>query len=204
MAEQITDELLLARAASGDAAAFQILYERYRDAIFRLSYRLLGSVEAAEDVAHECFLSLIRNPGRFDPARASLRTYLYAAARNQANKQFNYSGRTAAIDDLTEEPGSPLRDEPMRRVLDEELSQQVEQAIATLPPLQREALVLFEYEELSLAEIAAIVDADVGTVKGRLFRAREQMRQRLAKYFRIGREAVRIEDSLGARASRTH
>ena len=192
MADQTTDERLLERAASGDAAAFQILYERYRDAIFRFTYRLLGSVEAAEDVTHDCFLSLIKAPGRFDPARASLRTYLYAAARNLAVKQFNYFSRAAAIDELAEEPAGWENDQPIRRVLDHEMAAQVEAAISRLPPLQREALVLFEYEDLSLAEIAAVVGADIGTVKSRLFRAREQLRQRLSRYFRRDREAVRV------------
>ena len=192
MADQITDERLLERAASGDAAAFQILYERYRDAIFRFTYRLLGSVEAAEDVTQDCFLSLIKNPGRFDPARASLRTYLYAAARNLALKQFNYFSRATAIDELREEPAGSDNDQPVRRVLDQELAAQVENAISSLPPLQREALVLFEYEDLSLAEIAAIVGTDTGTVKSRLFRARERMRQRLSRYFLMDREAVRV------------
>ena len=192
MADQTTDERLLERAASGDAAAFQILYERYRDAIFRFTYRLLGSVEAAEDVTHDCFLSLIKDPGRFDPARASLRTYLYAAARNQALKQFNYFSRAAAIDELGEEPVDSNNDQPVQRVLDHEMAAQVESAISSLPPLQREALVLFEYEDLSLAEIAAIVGTDVGTVKSRLFRARERLRQRLARYFHRDREAVRV------------
>jgi len=197
LADQITDERLLVRAASGDGTAFQILYERYRDGIFRFAYRLIGSVEAAEDVTHDCFLSLIKEPGRYDPERASLRTYLFAAARNLALKQFNYFSRATAIDELQEEPVG--RDGPMRQVLDSELSSQVEQAIASLAPLQREALVLFEYEDLSLAEIAAVVGADVGTVKSRLFRARETMRQRLAKYFRIGPEAAKVEDGFGAR-----
>jgi RNA polymerase sigma-70 factor (ECF subfamily) len=192
LADQITDERLLERAASGDAAAFQILYERYRDAIFRFVYRLLGSVEAAEDVTQDCFLSLIKDPGRFDPARASLRTYLYAAARNLAVKQFNHFSRATAIDELQEEPAGSNNDQPVRRVLDQELAAQVENAISSLPPLQREALVLFEYEDLSLAEIAAIVGADIGTVKSRLFRARERLRQRLSRYFLMDREAVRV------------
>jgi RNA polymerase sigma-70 factor (ECF subfamily) len=64
LAEQATDERLLEQAADGNTAAFQILYERYRDPIFRFAYRMLGSVEAAEDVAHDCFLSLIKEPGR--------------------------------------------------------------------------------------------------------------------------------------------
>src|SRR5437763_11455110 len=94
-----TDERLLEKAAHGNTAAFQILYERYRDPIFRFAYRLLGSAEAAEDVAHDCFLGLIKEPGRFDSTRASLRTYLYAAARNQAAKRYQSFGREATLGD---------------------------------------------------------------------------------------------------------
>jgi len=188
LADQITDERLLEQAAGGDGAAFQILYERYRDPIFRFVYRLLGSAEAAEDVAHDCFLSLIKEPGRFDAARASLRTYLYAAARNLAVKRYHSFGRETALEEVVEEPSMADRHGPMARVLDNELAIEVERAIAGLPPLQREALVLFEYEDLSLSEIAAVVGADSNTVKQRLFRAREKLRARLDRYFRIGRE----------------
>jgi RNA polymerase sigma-70 factor (ECF subfamily) len=180
----------LERAADGETTAFQILYERYRDPIFRFAYRLLGSVEAAEDVAHDCFLSLIKDPGRFDPGRASLRTYLYAAARNLAAKRYNSFAREMGIEQLSQEPVD--RHEPMAEVLGNELSEVVQRAIAELPPLQREALVLFEYEELSLAEIATIVGADANTVKARLFRAREKLRAGLNRYFRIGRETATL------------
>jgi RNA polymerase sigma-70 factor (ECF subfamily) len=193
LADNATDERLLEQAGSGNTAAFQILYERYRDPIFRFAYRLLGSVEAAEDVVHDCFLSLIKEPGRFDSTRASLRTYLYAAARNQAAKRYQSFGRETAIDELADEPRSADRQGPMALVLEDELAGEVARAIASLPPLQREALVLFEYEDLSLAEIAAVVGADSGTVKGRLFRAREKLRARLDRYFRIGREAATVK-----------
>lgn len=95
--------------------------------------------------------------------------------------------------ELKAEPVASERHHPMRQVLDDELSGEVQRAVAALPPLQREALILFEYEELSLSEVAAIVGADVGTVKGRLFRAREKLRQELAQYFNIDREIVTVE-----------
>ena len=193
MSDQVTDEQLLKQAANGDTAAFQILYERYRDPIFRFAYRLLGSVAAAEDVAHDCFLSLIKDPGRFDAAKASLRTYLYAAARNLAAKRYNSFARETNLEGLNEEPLAADRHEPIRRVLDDELAGEVERAIASLPPLQREALVLFEYEDLSLAEIAQVVGVDSGAVKARLFRAREKLRVRLDRYFRIGRETATVK-----------
>ena len=186
----MTDEQLLEEAANGDTEAFQILYERYRDPIFRFAYRLLGSAEAAEDVAHDCFLSLINDPRRFDASRASLRTYVYGAARNLAAKRYNAFGRETAIEEVPDAFHSSERHSPVTRVLESELAGEVEQAIASLPPLQREALVLFEYEELSLAEVAAVVGADANTVKGRLFRAREKLRARLDRYLRIGREPM--------------
>jgi len=192
LTNQETDERLLEDAAQGNTAAFQILYERYRDPIFRFAYRMLGSVEAAEDVAHDCFLGLIKEPGRFDSTRASLRTYLYAAARNQAAKRYLNIKRESGIDELVNEPKVAAHLDPIRQVLDNELAGEVQRAIESLPPLQREALVLFEYEDLSLAEIGAIVGADANTVKARLFRARDKLRASLNRYFRIGREAVTV------------
>jgi RNA polymerase sigma-70 factor (ECF subfamily) len=193
LAEQATDERLLEQAADGNTEAFKILYERYRGPIFRFAYRLLGSVEAAEDVAHDCFLSLIKEPGRFDATRASLRTYLYAAARNQATKRYQSLGRETGIEELPDELSGSDRPGPMALVLNEELGAEIERAIASLPLAQREALVLFEYEDLSLAEIAAIVGADSNTVKVRVFRAREKLRARLDRYFRIGDETVTVK-----------
>jgi len=193
LANRETDEQLLEDAAQGQTAAFQILYERYRNPIFRFAYRMLGSVEAAEDVVHDCFLGLIKEPRRFDSTKASLRTYLYAAARNQAAKRYQSSGRESRIEELPIEPRMAEHHEPIRQVLDDELAAEVQRAIASLPALQREALVLFEYEDLSLAEIGDIVGVDSNTVKARLFRARDKLRAKLERYFRIGREAVTVK-----------
>jgi RNA polymerase sigma-70 factor (ECF subfamily) len=153
---------------------------------------MLGSAEAAEDVTHDCFLSLIREPGRYDAEKASLRTYLFAAARNQAVRRYQNFNRESAIDEFSDEFRSPERNEPAQRVLDAELAGEVRRAIENLPPLQREALVLFEYEDLSLAEIGDIVGADSNTVKARLFRARDKLRASLGRYFRIGRETATV------------
>ena len=192
MANQETDEGLLSKAANGNTAAFQILYQRYRDPIFRFAYRLLGSVEAAEDVTHDCFLSLIKDPSRFDSNRASLRTYIYATARNLAAKRYQSAGRETTIDDLTDELVVAERYAPIAKLLDAELAEEVALAVAELPPLQREALVLFEYDELSLAEIGEVVGTDANTVKARLFRGRQKLRAKLERYFRNGREAATL------------
>lgn len=189
----MSDELLLERAERGDQAAFVDLYERHRNAVFRFAYRLLGSVELAEDVTHDCFLSLIRRPGSFEPSRTGLRTYLFAAARNLALKYFRSSGREGSLDELTNEPFLPVREQPLHQLLDEELSQKVKEAVMSLPPLQREALVLFEYEGLALSEIAAVVGSDVGAVKARLHRARQRLRSTLRPYLNSTLEIVTLE-----------
>jgi RNA polymerase sigma-70 factor (ECF subfamily) len=186
--ERTEDELLLKRAGDGDQAAFLEIYERHRLPVFRFAYRLLGSVEAAEDVTHDCFLSLIRNSANFDSTRASLRTYLLAAARNLSMKQFRNAGREASLEELVEEPAYPAQQQPLNVVLDEELANQVRKAVMSLPALQREALVLFEYEELSLSEIAEITQSDVGAVKGRLFRARDGLKRMLRPYLSANSE----------------
>jgi RNA polymerase sigma-70 factor, ECF subfamily len=186
--DRITDELLLQQASEGDQAAFLELYERHRLPVFRFAYRLLGSVETAEDVTHDCFLSLIRKPRNFDPGRASLRTYLFAATRNLAMKYFRSTGREGSLEELTEEPRFSSKQEPLRRVLDQELATQVREAVMSLPALQREALVLFEYEDLSLSEIADITQSEVGTVKARLYRAREGLRRMLRPYLDVNSE----------------
>ncbi|HEX8138637.1 MAG TPA: sigma-70 family RNA polymerase sigma factor [Pyrinomonadaceae bacterium] len=187
----MTDEGLLKSASGGDEAAFMVLYQRHADAVFRFAYRLTGSVSVAEDVTHDCFLSLIRSPARFDPARAvTLRTYLYAAARNLSLKHLRPSGSSVGLDELTEEPAGPEASQPLRQLLDEELSAEVRRAVESLPPLQREALILFEYEELTLAEVALVVGVETGVVKSRLHRARRNLRQLLAPYLSGERGAL--------------
>jgi RNA polymerase sigma-70 factor (ECF subfamily) len=191
--EPETDEALLARACRGEEAAFLALYERYREPIYRFAYRLLGSAALAEDITHDCFVSLLRRPEGFDPTRASLRTYLYAAVRNLALKQFRRPRLEVTLDELQVEPRATEAQQPLRQLLAAELSAAVRRAIDRLPQLQREALILFEYEELSLAEIAAVVEADVGAVKARLARARENLRRELAPYLAGGAGEQELE-----------
>ncbi len=177
----MTDEELLSSASRGDEAAFLELYQRHRDPVFRFAFRMLGSIEPAEDIAHDCFLSLITKPEKFDSSRAPLRTYLYGTVRNLAMQSLRRSGQDVAIDELESEPAMavPLQ---LDRMIDDEIALKVQNAVSQLPPLQREALVFFEYEELSMVEIAKIVGADVGTIKARLYRARQALKRTLAPF----------------------
>lgn len=188
----MTDESLREQAAKGDEMAFALLYRRHRDPVFRFTYRLLQSREIAEEITHDCFLSLIKEPRRFksDERRASLKTYLCAAARNLAFKRLRDRSGETSIDDISEQLPTTVSEEPLQQLLCVEVSEAVRKTIGELPPLQREALILFEYEELSLAEIAEIAGVDIGTVKSRLHRARQRLRIQLAPYFDRDAEKV--------------
>lgn len=178
----MTDSELVTRIAQGDEPAFLVVYERYGEEIYRVAYRLLGDVGLAEDVRHECFMTFVRQPLRFDPERASLRTYLLAIARNlslAARRQQLRCGRGDG-DDLADTVPDESRPDPLRRLLRDELADRVREAVSGLPALQREACVLVDYEDLSLAEAAAVVGADIGTLKARLYRARASLRRLLS------------------------
>ena len=193
MPERDTDEHLLQRAGAGDEVAFQQVYERHRNAVFRFAYRLSGNIETAEDLTHDCFLGLIKRVGGFDSRRASLRTYLFGTTRNLWLKQLRTLDRERALEEFDENEFVVVGHAPLRRILDNELSMLVAEAVAALPVLQREALVLFEYEGISLNEIASVVNSDVGTVKSRLRRAREGLRKSLQPYLNTSREIVTLE-----------
>ena len=197
MPEETTDERLLERACAGDEDAVLALYERHHAPAYRFALRVLGSTHAAEDAVHDCFLELLTREG-FDPARGTLRNYLFGAVRHRALRQFRRAGRECEIEEADGANGANGSNgagpraagsaEPLGLLLEAELSETVRRAVARLPPLQREALVLFEYEDLSLAEIAEIVGADVNAVKARLFRARASLRRSLAPYLLVGTE----------------
>lgn len=149
------------------------LFDEYHQAVFRFVYRLTRRQDLAEDLTQECFLACMRSPQRFDGSRASWRTYLFAIARNLVLKQYRDHRAEAPLDE----------DRPSKAAsAGLELSIAVESAIATLPHLQQEALILFTYEGFTLEEIARVTGAEVGTVKNRLYRARENLKRALAQY----------------------
>ena len=155
-------------------AAILQYFDQHHLPLFRFAWHLTGSVADAEDIVQECFLALLRPDCAFDPARTALRTYLFGAVRNQALKRF--SGREAAADEIA------TATTPERECFEAELRRAVRRAILRLPEGQREVLVLSHYEQLPPAEIAAVLEMDVGAVKSRLQRARATLRSLLAAY----------------------
>jgi len=193
MSDGRTEAELLERAGRGDETAFRAIYEQHRDCVFRFAYRMLGSVAPAEDITHDCFLSLLQKPQLFDPGRASLKTYLCAAARNLVWKQLRRRGLETDVEEVDETRDTVWQKGPYEQLRSSEIAEGVRQAVAFLPPLQREAVILFEFEELSLSEAAAAAQTDIGTIKSRLHRARERLRGLLAGWI------VAADSAAGAR-----
>ena len=170
----------------GDTEAFRRLFEAHHRAMFRFAYRLTGAADIAEDITQECFVRLTRRPA-FDRRRESLRQYLYGILRNLVRQQQEATAREVQWDDDVDNEPSPAITACLDPLGSTELTAVVQAAISALPPLQREAIVLCEFEELSLEETAAVVGCDVGTVKSRLHRARERLRRSLSPYRSYGR-----------------
>ena len=147
-------------------------FESHKDVLFRFAYRMTGSASTAEDVVQECFLSLLRRPGSYDPNRGAVRAFLLGTARNILLMQWR-----------KDRPYEALEDDSMIclpvDLVDSERSKTVAKALELLPPLQREAVILAEYEQMSLEEISIATKSEIAAVKSRLHRARTNLRRML-------------------------
>jgi len=151
------------------------VFEDHKDAVYDFALRMTGSEAAAEDMAQDCFLELLRHPGRFDEARGSLRTYLFGVTRHLVYRHWRAEQRHVPTDEFADDLHSYSPD-----LAASSISTIIREAVQSLPAFQRESVLLFEYEGFTLEEIAAITKVEVGTVKSRLHRARERLRQVLA------------------------
>lgn len=181
------DALLMARVAGGDERAFAELVARHQHAVVGTVAKMLGDPSEAEDIAQQVFLRLWKSASRYRPS-AKFTTYLFTITRNLV---FNESRRRSrrrevSLDERAEsgpvrsEPAETLR--PDQELLQVELRQAIDAAIALLPEAQRLAVVLRRYQETPYEEIAAVLNTTVPAVKSLLFRARETLRHQLAAF----------------------
>jgi RNA polymerase sigma-70 factor (ECF subfamily) len=181
----VDDLRLLDRARRGDESAFAELFERHRRAVFRYALHMCGRA-AAEDVVQEVFLAFLRQLARYDADRGTLQAYLLGIARRQALRSLTgrqaehwpdaVEGSQTALDTVAEP--SPAVD-PFLASSEAETVQRVRAAIATLPAVYREAVVLCELDDLDYQTAAAVMCCPVGTVRSRLHRARAILIARL-------------------------
>jgi RNA polymerase sigma-70 factor (ECF subfamily) len=154
---------------------FEAIFEEHKQSVYQFAWRMTNSVSSAEDIMQDVFVAILRGEAELDRSRGSMRAFLMGIARHMAWKRWRRDQRWSSLD---EEPLSNVP--PLVEHLG--IEQAVSAAVAALPPLQRETLILATYQGFSLQEIAETLGVEVGTVKARLHRARENLKRLLAAY----------------------
>jgi RNA polymerase sigma-70 factor (ECF subfamily) len=173
-----SDRELIELANGGDPEAFEALYYRYRDWVYRLAWRFTGNREDALDVLQETFAYLLGKFPGFE-LTASMKTFLYPAVRHLSAAVRDKRHRFTSDNEILDELAAPASAEPDGRRSD------LAAALSVLPDEQREVLLMRFVDDMSLQEIAAALAIPVGTVKSRLHNALRALRddRRTRGYF---------------------
>lgn len=178
------DVELMLRVQRGDEAAFGELMEKHRKRVLNLVFRYVGEANAAEDIAQDVFVRVYQSRHRYTPT-AKFSTWLYRIAVNHCLNAIRARKSQAASlskeEGRREGEGGEAPDEGIRR---SEVRVAVREAIDSLPPSQRMAVLLARFEELSYQEIGEAMGLSLEAVKSLLFRAKESLQERLRPFVR--------------------
>lgn len=175
---------------AGDAAAFDTLVIRYSPDVYALLFRLTENAEEAGDLVQETFLSALKAIGKFR-GEADLKTWLFRIAINESRNRHRWWKRrrrdkTVSLDVSYGESNTPLgetipgnRPNPEKETLRREREKLLARALSELPDIFREAVILCDIEGLTYDEIAQALDVNIGTVKSRIARGRDELRKKL-------------------------
>jgi RNA polymerase sigma-70 factor, ECF subfamily len=175
--KDVPDDVLLRRASRGDEEAFTQVYRRHQAAIYRFALRMTGSAWAAEEIVQDVFMTLVRDPQKYDARLGTVSGFLYGVARNRVFKHRERLPREVALEERNEDgsgKGVLLQDPstPASWAEKRERTAQVRSAVLELPEEFREAVVLCELQELSYEEAAVAAGCPIGTIRSRLHRGR--------------------------------
>jgi RNA polymerase sigma-70 factor (ECF subfamily) len=180
MGERSIDQALVERVQRGEKAAFDILVQKYQSKIIQLAYRYVHDQDEARDVAQEAFIKAYKALGRFR-GDSAFYTWIYRIAINTAKNYLVASNRRPPRADIDAQEAEQydgaagLKEyaTPERILLRDELKETIAGAIDDLPDDLRTAITLRELEGMSYEEIAQAMDCPIGTVRSRIFRARD-------------------------------
>lgn len=189
------DELLLRRACKGDVQAFEELMQSHESRIYAIALRMMGNREDAQDCAQEAMVRIYRAMGSFK-GQSALATWIYRITMNTCLDELRRrkARKVTSLDSLVNNGWSPTDtgDTPEEHGLRVEKQSALNQAIQSLPDDMRAAIILRDVKGYSYDEIASILDANVGTIKSRISRGREKLREILSKQSELfGRTAVK-------------
>ena len=186
MSERSIDQKLVVRVQKGDKTAFDLLVRKYQHKIAKLISRYVRDRREVEDVTQEALIKAYRAIGGFR-GESAFYTWLYRIAVNTAKNYLESQGRRPPGTDVEigtaelTDGGASLREQatPERQMLTDEIANTVHRVIEGLPEDLRTAITLREIEGMSYEEIAQVMDCPIGTVRSRIFRAREAVDQEL-------------------------
>lgn len=186
MGEKRVDQALVERVQRGDRGAFDVLVRKYQHKILNLIIRYVHDPSEAQDVAQEAFIKAYRALGNFR-GDSAFYTWLYRIAINTAKNFLVAQGRRPPGSDIDAQDAEQYdvdsrlkeRDTPEHELLKNELERTVFDAIGDLPEDLRTAITLREMEGMSYEDIATAMDCPIGTVRSRIFRAREAIDERI-------------------------
>jgi RNA polymerase sigma-70 factor, ECF subfamily len=179
---RLADEELMELVRSGDARAFEAVYDRHGGAAFSLAYRMVGNRTMAEDITQEAFLSIWRSRLRYEPERGSVRSWLLGIVHHRGidalRRNLVHDRRRSSAEGIEELQEAPERTdvEAARR----EEARTVRAALAALPGEQVQVIQLAYFGGFTHTQIAEMLDMPVGTVKGRMRLGLDKLRRELA------------------------
>ncbi|MGE0001117.1 MAG: RNA polymerase sigma factor [Fimbriimonadaceae bacterium] len=180
-----TDADLVVRARNGDFSAYEILFERHRNLVFRFVYQLCRRQDDAEDLTQEVFVRALRNLDRYRD-QAKFTTWLLRIASNLVTDRARSLNRRSALEMEQASDGlawmtQARNDDPVENLEQERLQCAVEAALSQLKPQQREIIVMRDVQEMPYQEIASVLGCSVGGAKLRALRARKALRDQTLK-----------------------
>lgn len=172
------EEQMIQDVLAGKTESFRWIIERYQRPVFRMIFNLVGDRHLTEDITQDVFLTVYQKLSMFDSMRSRFSTWLFTIARNKSINVLRQGKRETLMNPQTmavsENPGVQT---------DHEFFQQMDVALNQLPPRQKHAFMLAEFENLPYDQIAQIECVSIGTVKSRIHRAKEKLRKMLEHLF---------------------
>ena len=181
VAGEPADADLMRRTADGDRDAFAALYRRHSGIVYRFARLMTGSTSAAEDIVQEVFLVLMRDAGRYDPARSALPSYLYGVARYQTRRRLARDRQFVTLDAGGAATPCVTADDLTATLERRHALQRLRRAILSLPRKYREVIVLCDLQGVSYSDAGAALGCAVGTIRSRLHRARLLLTQKMVR-----------------------
>ena len=171
-----SDEQLIAAVAAGDSEAFGALYRRRRPDVYRFALHMTGLPAAAEDVAQDVFLTVMHEARRFTPGRSGVVPWLLGIARNHARRRLA-DRRLEPMAAVGGEPG--VHADPADAIAYSQRARELRRALASLPVVYREAVVMCDLQELTYQDAADAAGCAIGTVRSRLHRGRQMLGEKM-------------------------